>query len=424
MDDFDYLNDTLNKMYWTMVPDPNNPKELVKRFKCTRSSFMDTDEFREISAKYPKYVDEFKRLILDDFGNTFCNIPSDILGYYCVLDARNTLLIRSQLKDDYSDTCVNVYLDNIRLGARLHSGGMYKDVEYHARYQEECLNMMSYGIIYSATVLCSMKMHDYESSASYAHNYTDSAIRLLELGEFSSGDVKSISKKLISNNLSNLYESGLDEPSIYDKYGEGIYNALVEGLKDTGSVADSNITRKKKVFVPINERLSKELGIDSIDVNSESHKRLEEYLHYNMSYNGFLDIWKNQMPDIYHIPKEFKFLGAVYDRRDFIDKVKKSYFPCTSPKEYEVILEYVMDKYKLESVFLSMMYYNLNKSHIKSMFDDMYKDMDINQAFNHFKDNFDSYPQELKDIANEYMNDPYGANMTSTFDDGKGLIKA
>ena len=114
----------------------------------------------EVCNRYPAYIDEFKRLICENFGNTFMNIPSAILGYYCNLDAVNTLYIRDLLRDDYSQTCVDIYLDNVRLGAALHSGGMYKDVEYHARYQEQCNTMMAYGITYSATVYCKLKLDD------------------------------------------------------------------------------------------------------------------------------------------------------------------------------------------------------------------------------------------------------------------------
>lgn len=46
-----------------------------------------------ICSLYPNYIQEFEILISEYFGCPFMNIPSDILGYYCNLDAFYTLQI-------------------------------------------------------------------------------------------------------------------------------------------------------------------------------------------------------------------------------------------------------------------------------------------------------------------------------------------
>ena len=130
------------------------------------------------------------------------------------------------------------------------------------------------------------------------------------------------------------------------------------------------------------------------------------------------------MTDIYHIPDEFTFLGVKYCISDYASKINDDYFRCTSPKEYEIILKFLMDRYKIESSFLSMIYNNLNKVEVKSIFDSMYSGMSIDQAYNHFITNIGTYPQVLKDIVNMYLSDPYGERMTDTFDDARGLRKA
>ena len=67
-------------------------------------------------------------------------------------------MIHLEHKHLYPDECRETYLDNIRLGARLHTGGMYKDEEFRLKYESECHRMMAYGITYSATVHCKLKM--------------------------------------------------------------------------------------------------------------------------------------------------------------------------------------------------------------------------------------------------------------------------
>lgn len=419
-DAFDELNDKFNKMYWKEVPDPNNPKVSMKVPNCTIDNFEDTSEFKEILKLYPGYDDEFKLLIREHFGNTFANIPSDILGKYCILDSYHTLMIRKILKNEYSDTCVEIYLDNIRLGASLHSGGMYKDLDYHARYQDQCNKMMAYGITYSATVYSKLRLEYFKSITKDVDKYNDSCKTLLGRGEFNKGDVLKISKSIISNNLSELYDSGLDEVTIYEVYGEDVYNAIINGLKETNTRADSGMLRKKKLFVPIVDRLTKALGLDKF----RPDENIEKYMFYDVAYKEFLNIWKTQMTDIYHIPDEFTFLGVKYCISDYASKINDDYFRCTSPKEYEIILKFLMDRYKIESSFLSMIYNNLNKVEVKSIFDSMYSGMSIDQAYNHFITNIGTYPQVLKDIVNMYLSDPYGERMTDTFDDARGLRKA
>lgn len=408
-------------MYWTEMPDPENPKVLKKVPNCDVNTFESTPQFQEICKRYPGYVEEFRLLIRENFGNTFCNIPSAILGFYCTYDAYNTLMIRRILKDSYSDLCVNIYLDNIRLGARLHSGGMYKDLDYHARYQEQCLDLMAYGITYAATAYSKLKEAYYAQITKDIDKYNDSAKLLLGRGEMfrdkeGNVDVSKIVKHIISNNLNELYDSGLDEPVIYEVYGEDIYTALVEGLKDTGTKADAGFSRKKKPFVPIIERLTKALKLDEVHPD----ENIDQYMFYKVAYDQFLDIWKNQMPDIYHIPKVFKFMGAEYDRRSYMELMKKKYFPSTSPKEYEKVLIFLMDMYKVPSAFLSMVYNNLNKIEVKRLLDERYNGMSIDEAYDDFYHNIATYPQELKEIAAMYLNDPYGERMTDTFDDSRG----
>lgn len=442
MDDFDYLNHVLNRMYWDEVPDPNNSKSTIKVNKCDPSNFDQTPEFNEIISRYPGYEDEFRYLITTYFGNTFMNIPSQILGYYCNLDAYFTLMIRKQLKDDYTDTCVNVYMDNLRLGARLHMGGMYKDQEYLDRYQFQCDTLEAYGLTYAATAYTKLKLDYLRDFIPNLDAYNESLKALMKHNELCNGDPVKIAKTILQNNLSELYDSGLDEGTIYDKYGEDIYNALIEGLKDTNTKAEASMLRKKKVFVPIADRLTKALSLDHLSLtggvkgdksrvtNLERYFRIKtnmdlitSYVRCEASYESMKDVWTNQMTDIYHIPLKFRFLGTNYDVKEYVKKMK-DYFPCTSPKEYGPILEFLVDKYLPQSAFLSMIYNNLNKVEILKIFNEMYGDdahrVKIEVAFDHFMKNLRSYPPELINIVRGYLADRYGERMTDTFDDARG----
>lgn len=409
-------------MYYEKVPDPNNKKNIIKVPKCTKDNFEFTDEFKEIVSRYPKYEQEFKKLISEDFGNPFNNIPSDILGYYCCLDAFYTLQIHLESKHKYSEACIQTYLDNMRLGARLHSGGMYKDENYRLAYEVEGHKMMCYGITYAATVHCKVKMDYHKTQANDIHLYNDNCIRLLNRGEFMGGKVDQISKKIITSNISECYDSGLDEGAVLLNYGEDILSAILEGLEETGTKVDKSIGRKRKPFGPINDRLSKVLDLDNIPMG-KGHEELELYLYYKSAYDAFLDIWNRQMPDVYHIPERFKFMGLDLNREIYHEYIKDNYFNCTSPKDYPEIIKFFINMYKYETVFLATIYQNKNKLQDQDKF---YINQGINtieDAYRHFMNNINSYPNDVKTEAAMYMNDLYNENMMTTFTSFNGFWK-
>ena len=422
-DDFDYLNDKMNEMFYELVPDPTNPKKkTVKVLKCAINTFEYTPEFREICNRYPGYKDKFIKLIKENFGNTYACIPSEILGFYCNLDSFYTLMIHLEHKHLYPDECRETYLDNIRLGARLHTGGMYKDEEFRLKYESECHRMMAYGITYSATVHCKLKMDFHKANANDLSLYNEPCEILLRRGEFMKGDPMLIAKRIIMNNLSDLYESGLDEGTILSNYGEDIYSAIIDGLRSTNTKADKSITRKRKPFAPIVENLTNALNLNHIKLG-KGHDELEKYLYFKSAYESFLDIWKNQMTDIYHIPNTFKFNGETYDIESYNNKIKGDYFNCTSPKDYPEMMVFIMDGIKYESVFLTSVYYNKNKL---PDIDKFYVNRGINtieEAYDHFLSHISEYPEDIQKEAVMYLNDPYCENMTSTIDKMVGFWK-
>jgi hypothetical protein len=218
------------------------------------------------------------------------------------------------------------------------------------------------------------------------------------------------------DNLNDLYESGLDEPTILNNYGEDIYDAVIEGLKDVNVKADSSIGRKKKPFVSIVNRLNSILGLSTIKLG-KAHEELEKYLFFKSAYDNFIKIWDNQMKDIYNIPDKFNFGGVWMTSEEYSEFVKTKYFNCTSAtKDYPIILEFLINKYKYEGVFLTTIYYNKNKLPKQ---DKYYTDVlglkTIDEAYEHFLTKINEYPKEIIDEAKMYSKDPYCENMKNGF---------
>ena len=450
--DFDRLEELFDSMYYTIVQDPNikGKKGKKKVLKCTLQDYQYTTEWKEICDRYPDYIDEFKRLIQENFGNPFLNIPSDILGYYCNLDAFYTLEIHLENKDRYSDSCRETFLDNMRLGARLLQGGMYKDESFRLMYDYECSKMIAYGLTYSATARCKYKIEKHKLLANSIDNYNEFCRILLDRGEFHNGNTVEIAKDILAKNvdLNNCYSTGLNEGNLLMIYGNSFAEKLIDLVKESmietkfkGKI-EANIARKKKIIGVIAEKLKTFLELDKIDLG-EGHIELEKLLWYKKAYNNFLEIWANQITNIENIPDELVFNKIKYDLNSYSKMIIDTYFKCSSPIESAEITKELTDLYKLETVFLTTIYSGINKLPGGKNF---YKNLgitDIHQGFEHFcneyrifcngigKDGFVrwpqnyicSYPFEIWVDANKYWNNPSDDDMTTTWDNFDGFSK-
>lgn len=188
-----------------------------------------------ICSLYPNYIQEFETLISEYFGCPFMNIPSDILGYYCNLDAFYTLQIYLARKDTYSEEAFQTFLDNSRLGARLHSSGLYIDEPYRLRYQKECHKMMAWGITYTATARCMIKMKKHSKLMADIKKYNQTCRILLENNNFFNGNSLEITKFILTNNIDSMdaYETGLNEGSLLMTYGENFAEKFIDIVKES-----------------------------------------------------------------------------------------------------------------------------------------------------------------------------------------------
>lgn len=449
--DFDRLGDLFDSMYFTEVQKPGTKgkKNMEKVLKVTPQDYQNTPEWKEICRRYPNYISQFEELINDYFGQPFVNIPSDILGYYCNLDAFYTLMIHLEKKGQYTEKCVNVFLDNLRLGARLHSCGMYKDEAFRLRYDEECSRMMAFGITYCATARCKYKIEQHEKKANKLSKYNKHCQRLLERSEFFNGNVIEIMKHILSNNVdtNNTNDLGLNEGQLLLSYGaefaEFILDTVQEVwllLKEKGKIT-VNVGRKKKLFEELAPRFSNFLGLDKITLG-EKHEELEKLIWYQKAYTELLKIW-DQGLTIYNIPETFEFFGVTYKRDEYTEYVMSNYFKCSSPIESAAITKELTGLFRLETTWLSVMTENVNKLDEGESY---YKNRGITtpqEGFEHFIAEYkvycasfgkngpgywpqgyvQEYPDFIWQTASEFWKHPDSESMTTTWDNFDGFKK-
>ena len=431
--EFDRISDLIDSMLFEEVG--KLKKERHKVLKVTQENFKNTPEWNELCSRYPNYIDEFERLIIEYWGNPFMCIPSDILGYYCNLDAFYTLMIYEARKSEYTEKAINVFLDNIRLQTRLHSCGIPKDEEFRLRYEDYCQKQMAWGITYCATARCKIKMMKHAQKMANIKSYSPVCQKLLKKNKFFGGNALEITKDILSSNIDSMeaYELGLNEGSLLMKFGEDfsvkfldiVRKAMEEvgmiklnkktGEKYVASKIDAGIIRKKKILGIISDGLSGLLGLGKLRLGTK-HEELEKYLYYERAYSELTRVSTTQLNDINNIPSEIVAFNSHFTLLEYSDYVSENYFKCKSPIENDEICFELASIYPCETSYLAAIFESTQQLNGADKFYDNLGIKTIEDAFNHFMTAWEAicvkgakpedtdYPEKIFTLAGEFYN--------------------
>ena len=250
---FERISSLMESMLYTEIGTKKSERQKV--LKVDQSNFKNTPEWNELCNRYPEYIGEFEQLILEYWGNAYMPIPSEILGKYCCLDSWYTLLLFESRRQTYSETCFNVFLDNLRLSCQLHSCGVPKWEEYNTEYSNYCDTQMVWGILFCAASRCQIKMRKHQAKMADINKYNPICRILLEQRRFYNGDPLAITKDLLSSYLDDFdcTETGLDEGRLMLVFGDKFAEEFVSLVKDAmvevkmKTKIDATIVRKKKI---------------------------------------------------------------------------------------------------------------------------------------------------------------------------------
>lgn len=399
--EFDFLEETIGRMYYTDVYVKGKKKPVGKQLICNEYDFQISPYWKKICQRYPDYVDEFKQLVLENFGNPFLNMPSDILGKYCCLDAFYTVLIPIENKHRYSELCIETFLNNQRIYSRNSRAGLYTDDGYIEKYSKYSRQMMLWGILYMASYRCYLKIQKHQTKAAKIERYPVNTRVLLERNEFYQGVPGEIAKNVLAQNvdLNDIYDSGLDEGGLVFKYGQkfaaGLVGLVKEAMVETkfkGKI-DSTVARKKKLLGAVAEKLVSFLGLDKIKINSK-HIELEKLLYYKRAYKNLQNVWA-QIPDMSNVPEVLKWGKQKMGIEELTELIMTNYYRCSSPVDNEELERELIEQFKLETNFLATIKRESNKLDGEKTY---YARRGLNtpeDAFNHFGSHFHVYYENL-----------------------------
>ena len=432
--DFDRLSDLIEHMLLEEVG--KLKKDIHLELRVTPENFTNTPEWKEICKRYPGYEDEFKELILEYWGNQFMPIPSEILGKYCCLDSFYTLMIYLKKKSEYTEECFNVFLDNLRLGARLMSHGHYIDEPFRLRFEKYCKEMMAWSSTWATRALCWIKMQKHQSLATNIKRYKPIAVKLLEEGNFFQGNITEILKYILTNNLDYLdsTETGLNEGGLVMKYGQEFGEKFVDFVRQTASEVklkgkiDEGIIRKKKFLGVLAEKTMHLFGIDSLKFDSDGkvnkkHIELEKYMYYRKIYTELEKINKKQLKDIHNIPEKIYIFGKKMDLLEYSKFLSDNYFMCLSPEQndkiiYDMMVNPIIPGLKGKTAFLAAMSESIQQLPETTKFYSSRGITDIDEGYqemlSEWKKYYDSngeyesslYPKKVFDLAFEFYGSP------------------
>ena len=416
--DFDRLSDLMDSMFYETVG--KLKKDRKKVFKVTLDDYQNTEEWKIICSIYPDYVGEFERLINDYWGFPFMCVPSDILGYYCNLDAFYTLMIFKERENTYSKDAFRTFLDNIRLGARLHSSGLYIDEPYRLKYQEECHKMMAWGITYCATARCKIKMDKHSKLMASTRKMSPFIKLLIEKECFFNGNSQEIVKNILLNHIDTLdaYSTGVNEGLLLMNFGEqfaeGFLNILTDSMKEIkfkGKI-DAGVKNKRKLLGTVAAKLESFIGLDKIKLNNK-HVELEKFYYYKNAYDELVNISNTQLNDINNIPQNIKAFGKIFNLLDYSKFVSDNYFKCKSPQENDKIVTEMFELYRSQTAFIAALGESIQQLPIDKK-EDFYTNLGISEiqdAFNHFMSEWKNWYEHSSTEEAEYISNLYPSKM-------------
>ncbi len=394
--EFDRISDLIDKMLF--IEDGKTKKDRVKTLKVDRNTYKSTPEWNALISRYPGYASEFEALMEEYFGNPFMCIPSDILGYYCNLDAFYTLMIYETEKSKYTERAISVFLDNIRLQTRLHSCGITKWESYRKEYEEYCIKQLTWGIQYCAMARCEIKMRKHKGKMADISKYPQLAQVLLKRNEFFNGNAIEIAKYLLGNNVDTMdaYPSGLNEGKILMDYGQqfcvdflDIVDRSKKSIKMKTKI-DQSIVRKKKIISIIAGELIPVIGLDKIKIN-DKHIELEKYLYYERAYKELKKVSDKQLKDIDNPPSTIRAFGQVFGLLDYANYVSDNYFKCKSPIENDEICEEFAKLYPKETAYLAALFESVQQLPNTEKYYESLGIKTIEEAFDHFHNDWEKW---------------------------------
>ena len=408
--EFDRISDLIDSMLFEEVGKLKADRH--KEIKVTPQNFDQTPEWAELMSRYPEYEAEFRALILEYWGNPFMCIPSEILGKYCNLDAVYTLMIHEAISPRYSPECIRTFMDNTRLGARLHNCGLYIDEPFRLEYAKRSKEMIAWGITYCAEARCRIKMAKHAPKAADITKYPAMAQKLLHDNTFFNGNPTEIAKYLLTSNVDTLdaYELGINEGQLLMKYGPAFATQFLAVLRDameecgmiklykkTGekvlkSKIDSSVGGKKKIQQVLGDKLIPIIGLDKIKIN-DKHIELEKYLYYERNYNELMKVSRTQLNDIMNIPEEIYFLGEKRSLIDYADYVSNNFFKCKSPQENDEICLEFAKLYPSESAYLAAMFESTQQLPGAEKYYELLGIQTVEEGLAHFGNNYTAYCQ-------------------------------
>lgn len=393
--EFDRISDLIDSMLFEVIGKTKSEKRKV--LKVSKQDFKNTTEWKELCSRYPKYMDEFEQLILEYWGNSFMPIPSEILGFYCNLDAFYTLQIYLSQKDNYDRDCWNAFMDNARLSVRL-ANGLYIDENYRLEYSRYSQKMMAYGITYCAAARCWLKIQKHKPKAASIKRYSKESLTLLREGHFFGGNTVEIAKFLYTDNLdtTDSYDTGINEGLLVMKYGNDFAQTFIEDTKTVmkdikfkGKI-DESVVRKKKLLSIMSSKLSTLLGLDNMKLG-ERHEELEKLMYYERSFGELYKIGKRQLNDINNIPDIILGFGNKWSALDYANYVSDNYFKCKSPLENDEIAYEFSKKYRHQTAYLSAMFESTQQLPETTNFYSSRGITDIRVGFDEFMKDWEQY---------------------------------
>lgn len=294
-------------------------------------------------------IDEFSYWYNLGYKSEFTVIPTELIGKYCCLDSYYTLHLRDSLKDKYSKDCVDVYLANNRLGARLT--GVFRDEELFLDYKKVSIRSCIYGNFHSARIYLA---NYFRTLKSYKEDSLSDLDKFLLNTPLDFRNDAYLSKSILERYYDSDFDFCIDEERLMDSMGDSanlVIDYVKENFPEEWDLAEYR--RKRSIHLKLGALIQEKFN-PKIKANFEKVKHYfdTKRLLEGLDSEPIADMTLDEIKSLDSI--EFK--GKVWENEELILDELKEYFPIASPVEYDEASTFMGKQFKDELCLLSYHY--------------------------------------------------------------------
>jgi len=278
------------------------------------------------------------------WGNPYACVPTDILGYYCCFDAFYTKHIYNCVKSNYHEDAIEIYNNNIKLGARLGSVGIVKDEQARQDYVEKANLMLAISAFHCIHFHFKFELERWDSEAKpykLVADFDEVTQTLIEANIYNP-NVNHMAKGILAKYSDERFEEGIDTNRIVQDLGHEVLDLVLEGFSSVGTnKLPANFGRKRTLLKNLGTKLNRYYKVEANDqlfLNSVAYYKLQQKVDkFDATLPQFGNYQELKRRMIEEESEHIYFDDQWFTFGRFKDHINGNYYKVSAPDSFKAL---------------------------------------------------------------------------------------